>query len=87
MAEDSGDTAIRAWSGCRKRRGASIPVAVQTLRLGRRADRLRLAELGKLAGGLGYAAVSKAITRFGRRLVLDVALSQQLAVIQNQLSK
>jgi hypothetical protein len=55
--------------------------------LGRRAGRLSLAALGKLAGGLDYAVVSKAIARFGRRLLSDVALSEQLAAIQNQLSK
>ena len=55
--------------------------------LGRRAGRLRLAELGKLAGGLDYAVVSKAIARFGRRLACDASLSEQLAVIQNQLSE
>ena len=55
--------------------------------LGRRAGRLRLAELGKLAGGLDYAVTSKAIARFGRRLAFDASLSKQLARIQNQLSK
>jgi hypothetical protein len=47
--------------------------------LGRRAGRLSLAELGKLAGGSGYAVVSKAIARFSARLALDVPLSKQLA--------
>ena len=55
--------------------------------LGQRAGRLRLAELGRLAGGMDYAVVSKAIARFGRRLVLNASLSEQLAAIQNQLSK
>lgn len=55
--------------------------------LGRRAGRLKLAELGKLAGGLDYAVASKAITRFGRQLALDGSLSKQIAWIQNQLSK
>jgi hypothetical protein len=41
----------------------------------------------KLAGGLDYAVVSKAIARFGRRLLSDAALSEQLAAVQNQLSK
>jgi hypothetical protein len=52
-----------------------------------RAGRLRLAELGRLAGGLDYAVVSKAITRFGRRLVSDRALSEHVSSVQNQLSK
>ena len=55
--------------------------------LGRRVGRLSLVELGKLAGGLDYAVVSKAIARFSRRLVCDVALREQLAVCQKQLSK
>ena len=55
--------------------------------LGRRAGRLSLLELGKLAGGLDYAVVSKATTRFGRRLASDCALREQLAAVQTQLSK
>src|SRR6266705_6245217 len=54
--------------------------------LGRRAGRLGLAEFGKLAGSLDYAVVSKAITRFGQRLVSDAALSEQLSSVENQLS-
>ena len=49
--------------------------------------RLPLKELGKLAGGLDYAVVSKAISRFGQRLCLDASLRRQLTAIQNQLSK
>ena len=55
--------------------------------LGRRAGRLKLGELGSLAGGLDYAVVSKAIARFGHRLDSEVWLCQQLTSIQNQLSK
>ena len=55
--------------------------------LGRRAGRLSLAELGKLAGGLDYAVVSKAILRFSRRLISDATLSEQVGSVQNQLSK
>jgi len=40
--------------------------------------------LGYLAGGLDYAVASQARTRFGRRLALDVALSEQPAAIENQ---
>ena len=54
--------------------------------LGRRVGRLPLLELGKLAGGLDYAVVSKAIARFSLRLASDVALREQLAVLQSQLS-
>ena len=55
--------------------------------LGRRAGRLKLAELGKLAGGMDYAVVSKALARFGRRLALDASLCTPLAVVQEQLSE
>ena len=55
--------------------------------LGRRMGRLSLAELGRLAGGLDYAVVSKAIARFSRRLVCDVVLRGRAAEIQSQLSK
>jgi hypothetical protein len=55
--------------------------------LGRRAGRLRLGELGELAGGLDYAVTSKAIARLGRRLVLNAVLSEPLAALQNQFSK
>jgi putative transposase len=55
--------------------------------LGRRAGRLSLTELGKLAGGLDYAVVSKAIACFGRRLCLDAVLREQLTMVQSQLSK
>jgi hypothetical protein len=56
------------------------------LRLGRRAGRMRLAELGGLAGGLDRAVVSKAVARFGRRLSSD-ASARAVGAIQNQLSK
>jgi len=55
--------------------------------LGRRLGRLPLAALGKLAGGLDYAVVSKALARFGGRLARDVPLRNQLAILQTQLSK
>ncbi|HVV71028.1 MAG TPA: transposase [Verrucomicrobiae bacterium] len=55
--------------------------------LGRRAGRLRLAQLGHLAGGLDYAVVRKALARFGQRLGLDDSLRQQLTSLQNDLSK
>jgi hypothetical protein len=43
--------------------------------------------LGELAGGLGYAAVRKAMARFGRRLNLGALLREQITAIQDQLSK
>ena len=46
--------------------------------LGRRTGRMSLAQLGKAAGGLDYAVVSKTIARFGRRLSLEVALREQV---------
>lgn len=55
--------------------------------LGRRAGRLKLVELGKLAGGLDYAVVSKAISRFSGRLASEAWLSEKLIRIQDQLSK
>ena len=54
--------------------------------LGRRAGRLKLAELGELAGGLDYAVVSKAMARFGQRLSLDASLRKKMTALQEQLS-
>lgn len=73
------------WAGFANRHGDWGRDAA--LWLGRRVGRLGLTELGQLAGGLDYAVVSKALARFGRRLALDGALSEQLAAIENQLSK
>ena len=55
--------------------------------LGRRAGRLRLAELGRLVGNLDYAVVSKAIARFEQRLRAAPQLRDQLANVQRRLSK
>ena len=73
------------WSGFAHRQGDWGRDAA--LWLGRRVARLPLLELGKLAGGMDYAVVSRASARFGRRLASDVALREQLAVLQSQLSK
>jgi hypothetical protein len=51
-----------------------------------RAGRLRLAELGKLAGGLDYAVVSKAMARFAQRLGLDASLRKKITALEEQLS-
>ena len=68
-----------SWDGFANRRGDWGRDAA--LWLGRRAGRLRLAQLGDLAGGLDYANVSKAVARFGRRLADDPALKEKLATI------
>ena len=54
--------------------------------LGRRAGRLRLGELGELAGGMDYAAVGQAVARFGRRLEQQPQLRCTLDKIATQLS-
>ena len=53
--------------------------------LGRRVGRLSLAELGRLAGGMGYVAVAQALTRFGRRMERTPELRQKMATIQKQM--
>ena len=69
-----------------------LPVAEATGAATRRcgwgggAGRLRLAQLGKLAGGLDYANVSKAVARFARRSGEDAGLRQELTAIEQQLS-
>ena len=54
--------------------------------LGRRQGRLSLAELGRLAGGMDYAAVGQAVSRFGRRLDNEASLRRELSRIETQLS-
>ena len=54
--------------------------------LGRRRGRYGLRELGELAGGLDYAAVGQALSRFGRRLAREPELSHQVAAMERQLS-
>jgi putative transposase len=55
--------------------------------LGRRRGRLTLARLGALVGGIGYAAVGQAVSRFGKRMEADPALRRQLAKVQARLPK
>ena len=55
--------------------------------LGRRQGRLRLAELGGLAGGMDYAAVGQAISRFGKRMEKEAPLRRELRRLESQLSK
>jgi hypothetical protein len=56
------------------------------LDLGRRTGRLSLAQLGQLAGGLDYAAVGQAVSRFGKRLEREPGLRQQVTKLSLQLS-
>jgi REP element-mobilizing transposase RayT len=53
--------------------------------LGRRHGRYRLAELGELAGGMDYAAVGLAVSRFGRRLEQRRDLRQTLTAVEKEL--
>ena len=54
--------------------------------LGRRQGRMSLGELGRLAGGMDYAAVGQAVSRFSRRLDKQAALHREIDGIQTQLS-
>jgi hypothetical protein len=54
--------------------------------LGRKRGRYTLSQLGQLAGGMDYAAVGQAVSRFGKRLVNTPALRKSLAKIERQLS-
>ena len=53
--------------------------------LGRRQGRLTLGELGRLAGGMDYAAVGQAVSRFGRRLAKEARLRHRLRRVESQL--
>ena len=54
--------------------------------LGRRVGRLKLAELGALVGGLDYAAVGQALSRFGKRLQKETKLRRELLKLESDLS-
>jgi hypothetical protein len=54
--------------------------------LGRRQGRLSLAELGSLAGGMDYAAVGQAVSRFGKPLERDLKLARELKRLETKLS-
>ena len=54
--------------------------------LGRGAGRLSLAQLGELAGGMAYAAVGQAVSRFSKRLLKEPALRRQMHYLKAQLS-
>jgi len=53
--------------------------------LGRRQGRLSLSALGELAGGMDYAAVSQAVSRFGKRLERDPRLQREVEAIKSRL--
>ena len=54
--------------------------------LGRKRGRYTLSELGQLAGGLDYAAVGQAVSRFGKRLQNGDGLQRTLNKIEHELS-
>ena len=54
--------------------------------VGRRVGRLRLRELGELAGGMDYAAAGQALCRFGRRLERERDLRREIEKIESELS-
>jgi putative transposase len=54
--------------------------------LGRRRGRYTLGELGALAGGMDYAAVGQAVSRFAQRLQKDGDLSLQVGKLEQALS-
>jgi hypothetical protein len=61
---------IESWSGrCASNAPAGVPPhrRDEALWLGRRCGRLKLAQLGKLAGGTNRVAVGLAVRRFGQR--------------------
>lgn len=68
------------WKDFCQRRGDWGRDAV--LWLARRHARLRLRELAELAGGMDYAAVGQAVTRFGQRLEREPGLRRTLQEIQ-----
>jgi hypothetical protein len=53
---------------------------------GRQLGRFTLGQLAALAGGLDYATVVAAVSRFPRRLAVDASLAKTLSTIENQLS-
>ncbi|HLH56844.1 MAG TPA: hypothetical protein VKY92_24875, partial [Verrucomicrobiae bacterium] len=53
--------------------------------LGRQRGRYTLGELGQLAGGLDYAAVGQAVSRFGKRLQKGGELQRQVKKLEQRL--
>jgi len=54
--------------------------------LGRQRGRYTLGELGQLSGGMDYAAVGQAVSRFGKRLEQRAELKRNLAKVERQIS-
>jgi hypothetical protein len=48
------------------------------------AGRLSLAQLGELAGGMDYAAIEQAVSRFGKRLLKEPAVRRQMKHLRAQ---
>jgi hypothetical protein len=68
------------WNDLAKSRGnGALPAAWY---LARNFAGMRLAELGQVAGGVAYPAVSIAITRFEKRLKIDRALRRKLKAVR-----
>jgi len=74
-----------AWSEFQDRHGDWGRDAA--LWLGRRLGRLTLGELAARAGGMDYAAVGTALSRFGRRVAQDMALARCLQRAEEYLLK
>lgn len=73
-----------SWSSFRDRRGDAGRDLVLWLARGRCG--LTLRELGAMAGGMDYLAVSKAVQRLGERLQTDVDLRQTLRRVEGWMS-
>lgn len=56
------------------------------LYVGRLRGRLRLSELGELAGGMGYTAVAQAVKRVGRAVARERVWKQRLDQVTAALS-
>ncbi len=55
--------------------------------LGRRCGRLKLADLGRLAGGIGEQVVSRAVREFDKKHAQDPTLQRDIARIEHELNK
>ena len=54
--------------------------------LGRKRGRYKLSELGQLAGGMDYAAVGQAVSRFDKRVSQGGDLKRNLVKVERQMS-
>jgi hypothetical protein len=55
--------------------------------LGRRCGRLKLADLGRLAGGTPESGVSRAVREFGAKLAQDPKLQRTITRMENEIKK